>query len=119
MNISKSSVLTGSKAEIFIKYDGKLESLADKLSQDLGIPKFHYKSDTNLPHVITAMCECLGFETWLDASNKNEGFDYCFKFYSMLRGVEPTNEQMNDVSDWFAKIVAISTSLETSTARLN
>lgn len=108
---SKNLPLTGARAKIFIKFNGGLKSLAKKISEDLHLPEFNLKSDMDPPHTISAMCECLGFETWLYTTKKIG--NYCFEFSSiMCKKVKIDNDHMNDISEWFARIVALSTSLE-------
>ena len=110
---SENSPLIGARAKIFIKFNGDLKSLAKILTNSLQLPEFHLKSDMDYPHEITAMNESLGFETWLVKSDKVD--EYSFEFCSMMcQNAEPDDEHMNDVSKWFAKIVAISTNLDTS-----
>jgi len=108
---SENMLLIGARAEILIKFNGDLESLAKKLSEDLHLPEFYFKSGMDSPHTITAMCESLGFETWLNSSDKIG--EYIFEFCSMMcENVEPDNEHMNDISEWFVRILALSTKLE-------
>ncbi len=110
---SGNSTLIGARAKVCIKSEGDLQALAMKLSESLQLPEFNFKSDTDYPHSITAMCESLGFETWLKSTDI-EG-EYSFEFCSMICGdAEPGIEDMSDVSDWFAQIVAVSTNLEVS-----
>jgi len=112
---SENSPLIGAKAKVLIKSKCDLRSLAMNLSEGLQLPEFYLKSDMDFPHAITAMCETLGFETWLKSTDI-DGV-YSFELHSMIcEHGEPDNDHMNDISDWFAKIVAISTNLEVSPA---
>jgi len=95
--------MQGAKANIYLEYDGNLEDLANKISNDLNIPAFRFDSDQDYPHEIYAMSECLGFEMWLCHSNKKTGCNYEFTIETMHSLNEAVNDKMANLSPWLAR----------------
>jgi len=100
--------ISGVKASILIKYNASIKELANKLSNELSLPKFWFKSDIDYPHEIIAMTECLGFELWLKNIEEFEGYNYQFSFETMLtkESIFET-ASIGNVSNWLASYLKV------------
>lgn len=103
----------GAKATVFLKFDGNLEEIAKVLSDNLFLPEFWYKNDMDPPHNLCAMTETLGFEVWLQASNDVENYNYIFEIETGMEIEDRMENEMFDLSPWFAKEISRSCEIET------
>ncbi|MEZ5002934.1 MAG: hypothetical protein R2730_07840 [Chitinophagales bacterium] len=96
----------GSKAIVYLKHNGGLKSLAKIVSEGLVLPEFYFESDMDPPHQISALCETLGFEIWIEKSDILEDFPFVIKIESKLSFEESFNNQMYDLSPWLARYIS-------------
>ncbi|WP_419905902.1 hypothetical protein [Kiloniella sp.] len=95
----------GAKALVYLKYDGDIEALVEKLSKSLSIPDFWIDTREESPHELIGLCENFGFEGWLETSEKVEGFAYSFKMETEDSFDEIHTGKMHDLSLWFARFI--------------
>jgi len=95
----------GAKALVYLKHDGDIETLVDKLSVGLVIPNFSVESREEAPHDLIGSCEAFGMEAWLESSSQIEGFAYSFKMETEHSLEESFNDKMHDLSLWLARYI--------------
>jgi hypothetical protein len=93
--------LVGINASIDIISSDSLEGLALKISDKLLLPKFWFKNDVTYPHSRIAICECLGFEIWLKATDRGR---FQMDIESTVVSVE-AQSNLVCVSEWFSRII--------------
>lgn len=112
--MDKIIVIDRVKASVLIKYDRSLEDLAIVLENGLNIPTFWFKNDTDSPHEVTAMSECLGFELWLHCVSTNPSYPFEIVFESTTVDLQREwTAELYDLSRWFSRFLSISCNLET------
>ncbi|TQV75825.1 hypothetical protein [Denitrobaculum tricleocarpae] len=97
--------LFGTRAAVQIRYDGSLKKLTSKLSDELFHAAFHFETDMDPPHVEFAMCEALGFEMWLNHSERTSGYNYELRMETCHCDPEIMSDRMLDISPWLARYV--------------
>ena len=95
----------GAKALIYLKHDGDIKTLANKLSIGLVIPNFSVEAREEAPHDLIGSCEAFGMEAWLESSSQIEGFSYSFKMETEHSLEESFNDKMHDLSLWLARYI--------------
>ena len=98
--MDKLSHIGGAKAALYIDSEGALRQLADIISSGMAIPKFWIKSDQDFPHPDIAMCECLGFEMWLQESKEVKGYRFRFGLESIS---DVDCDEKADLSAWLSQ----------------
>lgn len=93
----------GVKAQVYLKYEGGIEDLSKRLKI---LPNVYFDTDMDPPHEVTAFCEALGFESWLEYSTEVEDFSYSFSLQTELDVDELFNDQVYDISPWLARYIA-------------
>lgn len=93
----------GARAEVFLKFDGRLELLAGTLSEGLVHVPFNVGLREEPPYDSIASCEALGFEIWLEQSSVGV-FRLRFETEHCLE--ESFHDQMHDLSLWLARYVS-------------
>lgn len=87
------------RATAYIKYDGGLKSLSEKLSKHLYLADFNFDTDIMPPHEMSGHCEALGCELWLKKSNSQE-YNFLFSFETEMAVEERDTEKFYDISPW-------------------
>lgn len=95
----------GARAEVLISHDGSLRNLASKLTDRLFHTAFYFDTDMVPPHAELAMCEALGFEVWLNHSEKVTDYNYKLRMETSHCAPEIMNDRMLDISPWLARYV--------------
>jgi len=95
----------GARALVYLKYDGGIRSLADKLSTGLVIPDFCVETREEAPHDLVGSCEAFGLEAWLESSTEVTGFAFSFKMETEHSLEESFNDRMHDLSLWLARYI--------------
>lgn len=93
----------GARAEVILRFDGELETLATKLSEGLIHVPFEVGPRDEPPHDLVGSCEALGFEIWLEQTSFG---NYRLRFETEHCLEESFNDQMYDLSLWLARYVS-------------
>jgi hypothetical protein len=104
--MNNSFKIFGAKAEVYLKYQGKMDDLANLISKGLILPKIKVEPQEYPPHEPIGMCEALGFEVWIEKSTLISGFHYLIKIETELSLNELVNNQMFDLSPWLARYIS-------------
>lgn len=96
----------GVKANIYLDYKGNLKSLTKDLETGLNLPEFWFKTNQDFPHDEFGMCEILGFEITVNKSQTLKDYKYFVEFTTSNCTQEIFNDQMHDISLWFAKFIS-------------
>lgn len=103
----------GAKALVYLKHNGDIKTLADKLSAGLVIPSFDVEAREDDPHDLIGSCETFGLEAWLESSSQIKGFSYSFKMETEHSLEESFNNKMHDLSLWLARYIFSICEIET------
>lgn len=96
------------KSEVYLKYEGDLEELANLLSTELQISEFWYKNDHDYPYNKVAYCEPLGFDVSLYKINENINYNYSLSLSTTCINVKMDVEsECVDISQWLAQYISI------------
>lgn len=102
----------GAKAKVYIKFDGDLIELGEKLSSGLQLPEFYVKTDMDFPHKRLAMTEAFGIESTLTEVTLKGKWTHIFEFSTMHSLTESANDNMHDLSNWLARYIVDICSLD-------
>ena len=103
MTISRE--IFGARAQIYMKYNGKMNELANVISNGLLLPEFILEKSEYPPYNLSGSCEVMGFELWLEMSDISE-FPYFLKLETELCTKEIFDDKMYDLSLWLARYVS-------------
>lgn len=106
----------GAKASIYIKYNGDIASLTNKIGKVFVIKDFSTEVSEWPPHNTVSSFEECGWEGWVEASEKHEGYHYIFTMETWSSHEEIMDNRMHDLSYWLAKVVSSLCNLETLVA---
>ena len=96
----------GAFASVRIRFDGNLQSLADKLCVALNISSFNVEPSEWPPYDLTGSAEALGWQTWLEAAKTDPGsFDLRIETEHAVE--EVFHGRMHDISPWLARYLAM------------
>lgn len=116
MSITPNLKVYGAKAAIYISFEGDLPSLASKLSAALLVSDFDVGPREIPPHDIMASGEYLGWELWLEQRQQEMPFQYSLRMQTEHSLAESFNDDMHDLSPWFARYVSLVCNVETLAA---
>ena len=102
----------GAKACVYLKYADDIHSLAAKLSSGLQIPGFQIEAREEAPHDLLGMSEVLGWELWLEQTDKVPTFQYSLRMETELSTAEIFHGRMHDLSPWLARYISSICKLE-------
>lgn len=100
------SKIFGARAKIFLQYEESIELLAQLLSARLLIPDFRIETDQDPPHELIGLCEALGYNIWLNRTEEYPNFPFEVFIETELKFEESYNDQVYDISPWFARHVS-------------
>jgi len=103
--MKKDLPIFGVKAEVLLKFEGELNSLADKLSDGFVHVPFEVEPREVPPYDIVGSCEALGFEIWLEEIGVKDSWQYRFRMEIEHCIEESFNDQMHDLSLWLARYI--------------
>ena len=103
--------MNGAKAIISIECDSDLETTASIVAKSLSLPPFSTKSDTDPPHKVVAMTECMGFELWLEEMEGKEKRTYELEIESSIVVLDREEAVFRDISECISKILKIESKL--------
>jgi|GEM_PF-1815949 len=116
MNKNPHFKLHGAKAAIYIRFNGDLPALAVKISTALKVGDFDVGPREIPPHDLMASGECLGWELWLEHRQVGIPFQYSFRMETEHSLEESFNDDMYDLSPWFARYISLVCNVETQAA---
>ena len=93
----------GAKAQIFLKYNGDIKSLAEKITKHLILPEIYFDNYEEPPYDIFGTGETLGFEYFLEKCTDIMGFPFLFTIETEDSIKEMVSGQMHDLSPWLAR----------------
>lgn len=105
--------LFGAKALVYLKYDGEMEELAKVLSDKMEIPEIYFDTDMNPPHEVFGIGGALGFQFWLHKSTEFEDFNFEVQIETSMDVRDRFDNEMFDLSPWFAKQISAMCKIET------
>lgn len=103
----------GARALVYLKHDGDIRSLADKLGTGSVIPDFCIEAREDAPHDLVGSCEAFGLEAWLESSSEVPDFDFSFKMETEHSLEESFHDRMHDLSLWLARYIFSICEIET------
>lgn len=109
---SDNETVYGAFVCVFIRFDGNLEQLADKLAKTLRLESFYFKTDQDPPHKKVGLAESLGWESWLETNSGNPPFNYRFSMETQNCYSELDEGRMHDLSPWFAQFLMSATKID-------
>ncbi len=109
----KNTNLFGAKALVYLKYDGEMEELARLLSDKMEIPEIYFDTDMDSPHEVFGMGGALGFQFWLNKSTEIEDFNFEVAIETSMEPRDRFDNELFDLSPWFAKEISRSCEIET------
>lgn len=96
----------GAFAFVRIRFDGSLQSLANKLCVALNISSFTMEPSEYPPHDMTGSTEALGWGIWLEAAKACPGsFDLRMETEHAVE--EVFHGRMHDISPWLARFLSM------------
>tara|TARA_Y100000768_G_scaffold377274_1_gene350290 strand:+ start:314 stop:712 length:399 start_codon:yes stop_codon:yes gene_type:complete len=96
----------GVKAQVYLKYEGDIENLSQKISLGMILPNFSFDTDMEPPHEVFGYCEALGFEICLRKYMESKDYTYSLTLETELSIKESFNGQMHDISPWLARFIS-------------
>ena len=98
-------VVFGASASVIVSFDGSLNALADRLSVALNISSFQVESSEHPPYQEVGSAEALGWELWLEATDKDGQFSLVLQTTHAVD--EIFHGRMHDLSPWLARFLAM------------
>ena len=105
--------LLGARAKIYLDHSGDIEEIAYLISSRLLIPEFRIESDQDPPHGLSGVCESLRSNIWLNYFNDDKDFHFEVTIETELNFEESFNDQVYNISLWFARYVSEACELTT------
>ena len=96
----------GGRASIYLRYEGDIQALAQKLSKGLMLPDFEIAPSEWPPYQVVGSVEALGWELWLEHDQTVKSFNYALKMETEHSETESFNGQMHDLSPWLARYIS-------------
>jgi hypothetical protein len=109
------SEIFGARAIVYLNYQGELTELANILVKGLMLPGFDIQPSEDPPYEVYGSCEVLGFEVWLQKSNKIEGYPYSIEIETEHSLDEIFYGKLYDLSPWLARYISDICEIETIT----
>jgi hypothetical protein len=96
----------GAKAKVFLSCERDIRELSQILSKGLVIPDFVVDFREEHPFDLTASCEVLGCELWLNSIPAINNYNFLLELETELSYDEIGLNQMYDLSPWLARFIA-------------
>src|ERR1700690_506907 len=100
MSIEPPIKVFGGKASVYLRHEGDIQTLAQKLSKGLMLPNFQIAPSEWPPHQAVGSVEALGWELWLEPDQTIKSFHYALKMETEHSETESFNGHMHDLSPW-------------------
>ncbi len=96
----------GAKALIYLKTNQDIQKISIALSKGLILPEIEIAPAEYPPYDLSGSCEALGFELWLEKTDKIDGLHYSLKIETEYSIIESFEDQMHDLSQWLARYIS-------------
>jgi hypothetical protein len=96
----------GAKAQVLLRCEHNLEELSKVLSKGLFLPDFIVEFMEEHPFELTASCEALGCQLWLNSTSEFGNYTFILELETELSYSEISLNQMHDLSPWLARFIA-------------